>query len=244
MSQSNPPYSYRHPHPAVAVDVVIFTVREQRLEVLLIERGVEPYKGLWALPGGFVRIQEDLLAAAMRELKEETGVEGAYLRQVAAFGAPSRDPRERVISIAYFAILSAETIALKASTDAAAARWWPFPALPPLAFDHEEIVAAAHRALVEELSASLIAFQFLGDEFTLTELQQVHEAIRGEPLDKRNFRKWIAALGTVRPTGRVRRTGQHRPAEVFRIRPQVARRLRKAREVGYPVEDAGSAQAS
>ena len=217
VSQVRPTYSYRHPHPAVAVDVAIFTVREQRLEVLLVERGVEPYKGSWALPGGFVRIHEDLLAAAARELKEETGVEGAYLRQVGAFGAPGRDPRERVISIAYFAILSSETIALEASTDAAAAKWCPFTALPRLAFDHKEIVAAAHRALVDELSNSLIAFQFLGDEFTLTELQQVHEAIRGEPLDKRNFRKWIAAVGTVRATGRLRRAGQHRPAELYRI---------------------------
>ena len=235
MNQGRPAYSYRHPHPAVAVDIVVFTVREQRLEVLLIERGVEPYRGAWALPGGFVRIHEDLLAAAVRELKEETGVEGAYLRQVGAFGAPRRDPRERVISIAYFAILSSDAIALRASTDAAAAKWWPHASLPRLAFDHQEIIDAAHGALVDELSSSFIAFQFLGDEFTLTELQQVHEAIRGEALDKRNFRKWIAALGTVRATGRLRRAGQHRPAELYRIRAQVARRLAR---VGAPPQRA------
>jgi 8-oxo-dGTP diphosphatase len=224
MSQSGHMYSYRHPHPAVAVDIAIFTVRDQRLEVLLVERGVEPYKGLWALPGGFVRIHEDLLAAAVRELKEETGVEGAYLKQVGAFGAPHRDPRERVISIAYFAILSSDTIALKASTDAASAKWWPLASLPRLAFDHEQLIAAARRALVSELANSLIAFQFLNHEFTLTELQHVHEAIRGESLDKRNFRKWIATLGTVRAIGRLRRSGQHRPAELYRVRARASRR--------------------
>lgn len=217
MSQATP-YSYRHPHPAVAVDVVIFTVREHRLYVLLIQRGVEPYKGSWALPGGFVRIQEDLFSAAARELREETGLDGAYLQQVGAFGDPGRDPRERVISVAYFAILSSEAIALKAGTDAAAAHWWAFAELPPLGFDHKAIVAAAHRALVRELPNTWIAFQFLGEEFTLTELQQVHEAIQGEELDKRNFRKWIATLGSVRPTGRLRRSGQHRPAELYRAR--------------------------
>lgn len=240
MSRARPRYIYRHPHPAVAVDIVIFTVREQRLEVLLIERGVEPHKGSWALPGGFVRIAEDLLAAAVRELKEETGVEGAYLRQVGAFGTPNRDPRERVISIAYFAILSSYTSALKASTDAAAAKWWPFVALPRLAFDHEELLAAAHRALVDELSNSLIAFQFLAAEFTLTELQQVHEAIRNEPLDKRNFRKWMRALGTARPTGQFRHAGQHRPAELYRVRPHLARLLARSRT--HPERSYGSAR--
>jgi 8-oxo-dGTP diphosphatase len=211
-------YTYRHPHPAVAVDIVIFTVREQHLEVLLIERGVAPCKGSWALPGGFVRIQEDLPVAALRELREETGIETAYLQQVGAFGSPTRDPRERVISVAYFAILASETLSLQAGTDAKVACWWPFAALPALGFDHKEIILAAHGALIKDLPQSTIAFQFLSDEFTLTDLQRVHEAIRGEGLDKRNFRKWVSGLGTVRPTGRLRRSGSHRPAELFRLR--------------------------
>jgi 8-oxo-dGTP diphosphatase len=218
VNQGVPLHSYRHPHPAVAVDIAIFTVREGHLEVLLIERGVEPYKGAWSLPGGFVRISEDLPSAAARELKEETGIGGAYLRQVGAFGDPERDPRERVISVAYFAILSSDVITIKAGTDAAAARWWPFSELPPLGFDHKEIIASAHQALVNELPNSSVAFQFLGEEFTLSELQRVHEAIRGEGLDKRNFRKWVAALGAVRATGRLRRAGPHRPAELYRLR--------------------------
>jgi 8-oxo-dGTP diphosphatase len=212
------PYAYRHPHPAVTVDVVIFTVRVHRLELLLIKRGVQPFKGFWALPGGFVRSDEDLAAAAVRELREEAGIDGAFLQQVGAFGKPDRDPRERVISVAFYAVIPATALILTAGSDAAEARWWPFATLPQAAFDHKEIIAAAHSAVVDDLAHSSVAYQFLAPEFTLTELQQVHEAIRGHSLDKRNFRKWITALGTIRPSGRIRRGGPHRPAELFRLR--------------------------
>jgi 8-oxo-dGTP diphosphatase len=212
------PYAYRHPHPAVTVDVVIYTVRDHRLELLLIKRGVRPFKGSWALPGGFVRMDEDLAAAAARELSEEAGIDGAFLRQVGAFGKPDRDPRERVISVAFYAVIPATALILTAGSDAAEARWWPFAALPQTAFDHGEIIATAHAAVVEALPRSSIAYQFLPPEFTLTELQQVHEAIRAHSLDKRNFRKWITTLGTIRPSGRMRRGGPHRPAELFRLR--------------------------
>jgi 8-oxo-dGTP diphosphatase len=218
MSNQNQPYAYRHPHPAVSVDVAIFTVRDQRLELLLIKRGVQPFKGSWALPGGFVRMDEDLHAAATRELREEAGVDGAFLQQVGAIGKPDRDPRERVISVAFYAVIPPAALTLTAGTDAAEARWWPFAELPETAFDHKEIIAAAHRAVVEALPSSSVAYQFLPPEFTLTELQQVHEAIRGHALDKRNFRKWVTALGTIRASGRMRKGGAHRPAELFRLR--------------------------
>jgi 8-oxo-dGTP diphosphatase len=211
-------FSYRYPHPAVTVDLTIFTVQNERLELLLVKRGGEPFKGQWALPGGFVRINEDLSAAAARELQEETGISNTYLQQVAAFGKPDRDPRERVISVAFFAVISADQIALKAGSDAADARWWPIAKLPELAFDHDEIIAAAYRAAVEELPRSSMAFQFLKLEFTLTDLQQIHEAVQGKKLDKRNFRKWVLSLKILKATGRYSRNGRHRPAELFRLR--------------------------
>jgi 8-oxo-dGTP diphosphatase len=209
-------FSYKHPHPAVAADLAIFTLQANQLHVLLVERARDPFKGRWAFPGGFVRMHEDLPAAAARELEEETGVAGAYLEQVGAFGNPARDPRERVISIAFFAIIPSDTIHLKSGGDAAAARWWPINALPRLAFDHQEILEHARHRLRDKVRGSSIALRFLSPEFTLTELQQVHEAILGQELDKRNFRKWLTSLPYLRATGRMRRGGQHRPAELYR----------------------------
>jgi 8-oxo-dGTP diphosphatase len=210
------PFRYKHPHPAVAVDLVIFTLRDDRLQVLLIERGVEPFRGTWALPGGFMRMAEDLEHAARRELREETGLSQAYLEQVGAFGAPDRDPRERVISIAFFAIISADKLALQAGSDASAVAWHACAELPRLAFDHTDIIAAAKARLIDKINRTTLALQFLPPEFTLTELQRVFEAVRGEQLDKRNFRKWIEMLALMEPTGTFRRGGQHRPAALYR----------------------------
>lgn len=138
-------YCYEHPHPAVAVDVAVFRHRSTRLEVLLIRRGAAPFAGRWALPGGFVNIDEDLASAAARELAEETGLEIPELTQVGAFGAPERDPRERVVSVAYCCCVSADAAAPRAASDAAAAAWFDVASLPPLAFDHDEIIEAARR---------------------------------------------------------------------------------------------------
>jgi 8-oxo-dGTP diphosphatase len=209
-------FSYKYPHPAVAADLAIFTLDEGRLRMLLIQRARDPFKESWALPGGFVRIHEDLDAAAARELEEETGVAGAYLEQVGAFGNPARDPRERVISVAFFSIIPSDTLHLKSGGDAAAARWWPVNELPKLAFDHQEILEQARHRLRDKVRRSTIALRFLPPEFTLTELQQVHEAILGHTLDKRNFRKWLISVPYLRATGRMRRGGQHRPAELYR----------------------------
>lgn len=210
------PHRYKHPHPAVAVDVVIFTLLQDQLQLLLIQRGVEPHRGEWALPGGFVRIDEDLAEAAHRELREETGIGQAYLEQVAAFGNPKRDPRERVISVAYFAILSPEKVALRAGSDARAVAWHACASLPPVAFDHAQIIAAAKAKLADRISRTTVALEFLPTEFTLTELQQVFESVRGETIDKRNFRKWVNTLSFLKPTGRLRRGGQHRPAALYK----------------------------
>ena len=211
-------YTYRHPHPAVTTDIVIFTIRDSQLKLLLIKRGGEPYQGRWALPGGFVNLDEDLETAARRELEEETGVSAVYLEQLYTFGKPDRDPRERVITVAYYALIPSDQVRLQAATDAEAVGWFSFEELPPLAFDHDEIVAMAHQRLVAKLDYSTIAFQFLPREFTLSELQDVYEIIRREPVDKRNFRKQVLALGKLAETQRMKRDGAHRPARLYRVK--------------------------
>jgi 8-oxo-dGTP diphosphatase len=202
----------------VTTDIVIFTIREEKLELLLIKRKNEPYQGTWGLPGGFVNPDEDLDTCAKRELKEETGVTGVYLEQLYTFGNPKRDPRERVISVAYYALAPAERITLRAASDAADVDWFSLNKLPPLAFDHRRIVDKALDRLVSKLEYSTIALRFMPEKFTLSELQAVYEIIRGEPLDKRNFRKWVISLGRIEETGDERREGNHRPAKLYRAK--------------------------
>ena len=214
-------HQYKYPHPAVAVDLVIFTLRDHDLQVLLIERGVEPFRGGWALPGGFVRITEGLEEAAQRELREETGLSQSYLEQIGAFGHPDRDPRERVISIPYFAIISADKVALQAGSDARRVSWRAWGEIPTLAFDHREIIDAARSQLSEQMNRTTIALQFLAPEFTLTELQRVFEAVQGKSADKRNFRKWAESLSFIKATGKMRRGGQHRPAALYKTNSKV-----------------------
>ena len=214
----SPAFCYRYPHPAVSTDVVLFTIREQRLQLLLVRRANPPYAGMWALPGGFLDIDEDLDACALRELAEETGLQGVYLEQLYTFGAPARDPRERVISVTYYALVASDRLEPRAASDAAAVAWFPFDALPRLAFDHAEIIALAQRRLVAKLDYSTVAFQLVPDTFTLSELQRVYEILRQEPLDKRNFRKYILALDRIEETGALRRNGKHRPAREYRLK--------------------------
>jgi 8-oxo-dGTP diphosphatase len=184
----------------------------------LIRRAGAPYRGKWALPGGFVNMDESLDTAARRELEEETGVTGVYLEQLYTFGQPDRDPRERVITVAYYALVPSERLRLQAASDAEAVGWFSLDELPPLAFDHEQIVDMAYQRLVAKLDYSTIAFQFLADEFTLGELQAIYESILREDLDKRNFRKWALALDQVEETGGLRRDGAHRPARLYRLK--------------------------
>lgn len=211
-------YCFPHPNPAVTTDIVIFTIREEKLELLLIKRKNEPYQGSWGLPGGFVNPDEDLDTCAKRELKEETGVTGVYLEQLYTFGNPKRDPRERVISVGYYALAPADRITLRAASDAADVGWFSLNKLPPLAFDHRRIVDKALDRLVSKLEYSTIALRFMPEKFTLSELQAVYEIIRGEPLDKRNFRKWVISLGRIEETGDERRDGNHRPAKLYRAK--------------------------
>jgi 8-oxo-dGTP diphosphatase len=199
----------------VTVDVVIFTILDQRLHVLLVRRGVEPYAGSWAIPGGFVRDEESVEHAALRELREETGVSDVYLEQLYTFGEPGRDPRGRIISVAYYALIATDRAHLQAGTDTTEAQWWPVGALPQrLAFDHAHILNYALQRLRGKIEYTTVGFQLLPAEFTLSELQSVYEAILDRRLDKRNFRKKVEQLGVVQPLAR-RRTAGGRPAQLY-----------------------------
>lgn len=199
----------------VAVDIAIFTIRENALHVLLVKRGIDPYKGRWAIPGGFVHENESLEAAARRELVEETGVKDVFLEQLYTFGDPGRDPRGRVVTVAYYALVSADR-ALRAGTDAAEAAWFLAHEPPPLAFDHAKILATAIARLQGKLDYTTIGFELLPRKFTLTDLQRVYEAVLDRPLDKRNFRRRVAGL--VRPLRELRRGGR-RPARLYEFVP-------------------------
>ena len=160
-------YTYDYPHPAVTVDIVIFTIVDDDLKVLLIQRGIEPYEGMWALPGGFVGLDESLRRAAWRELKEETGVHAAFLEQLSAFGHPDRDPRERVITVAYYALIPSDRLELKAATDARKAELFSMSDLPELAFDHAKILRRAHQKVKAKIDEPIIALQLVPESFTL-----------------------------------------------------------------------------
>lgn len=213
----NKTYCYEYPHPAVTTDMVVFTIRDQQLKLLLIKRKLTPFKGKWALPGGFVALDEDIHECAERELAEETGVSGVYLEQLCTYGHPQRDPRERVITIAYYALIPSEKLEIRAATDASDVDWFGMDELPKLAFDHETIVQQAKQRLVTKLDYSTIAFQFLPAEFTLSEIQNIYEIILEAKMDKRNFRKWALALENIEETGDERREGAHRPAKLYRL---------------------------
>ncbi|MGD8590680.1 MAG: NUDIX domain-containing protein [Chromatiales bacterium] len=211
-------YCYTYPHPALTADVVLFCILQHSLQLLLIRRAAEPFQGMWALPGGFLEIDEDLETCAKRELEEETGIREVYLEQLYTFGKPNRDPRERIISVAYYALAQAEQLAPRPGSDAREVRWFALSDLPELAFDHAEIIAMAHQRLVAKLDYSNIAFQFMPETFTLSELQSVYEILLNRRLDKRNFRKRLLAQNLIQATGKYSRTGKHRPARLYRAR--------------------------
>jgi 8-oxo-dGTP diphosphatase len=213
------PYTYDYPRPAVTVDMILFAFQNDQLTVLLIRRTHDPFGGKWALPGGFVHETEDLIDAAQRELLEETNVSNVYLEQLFTFGEPNRDPRTRVITVAYFALLSAEEAAqqrIRSGDDAGDARWWNIYNLPELAFDHERILEYALQRLRWKLEWTALGFLLLPKAFTLSELQRVYETVLNEPLDKRNFRRKILAADVLEETGNMR-AGDHRPAKLYRF---------------------------
>lgn len=213
----------------MTVDIVIFTLREDCLQVLLIQRLESPFAGMWALPGGFVRINESLEAAAERELFEETGVERVYLEQLYTYGAPGRDPRGRVVTVAYFALIPSDALVRsEGGSDAGKAAWFRINELPELAFDHAEILAYALRRLRYKLEYTAVGFELLPEAFTLGELQRTYEMILGEKLDKRNFRRRILEAGIIEPIGQLR-GGEGRPARLYRYRPDAVAEVKTRR---------------
>jgi 8-oxo-dGTP diphosphatase len=204
--------------PRVAVDVVVFTIRERALEVLLVERRIPPFEGAWALPGGFVRPDESLDAAARRELREETGLEVRYLEQLYTFGEVHRDPTRRVVSVTYFALVDRAGLEPIAGSDAQGVAFVPLAARPRLAFDHDRIVALALQRLRYKTEYAPVAFQLLPPTFTLPELQAVYEVILDRDLDRRNFRRKVQSLGILEAAGERPAEGRGRPAKLHRFR--------------------------
>ncbi len=185
-------YSYKYPHPSVTTDCVIFGFDGSRLKVLLVERGVEPFKGKWALPGGFLRMDESAEQGALRELQEETGLKTAYIKQFHTFTDPDRDPRERVITIAYYALVRLQDVV--AGDDAARAEWFALDEVPSLAFDHDRILRTALQEIRRQIHFEPVGFELLPPEFTVKELQLLYEAILDVKFDRRNFYKKMQHL--------------------------------------------------
>jgi 8-oxo-dGTP diphosphatase len=210
-------FRYEYPRAALTVDCVVFGFDDGELKVLLIERGLAPFKGQWALPGGFVRVEETVDEAARRELAEETGLSGVFLEQLYTFGTLARDPRERVVSVAYFALVKRTEHPATGATDASDAAWYPVTRLPALAFDHAEIFKTALTRLRGKVRYEPIGFELLPEKFTLSQLQHLYEAVLQTRLDKRNFRKKILGPGLLHPLDEQATTGAHRPAQLFRF---------------------------
>ncbi len=206
-------YCYKYPHPAVTTDCVIFTFDDYRLKVLLIKRGIDPFKGRWAFPGGFLNINESAEAGALRELREETGLAMAFVEQLHTFSSVDRDPRERVISIAYYALVKHSEVA--GGDDAAEARWFALDEIPPLAFDHDYILRVAIARLREKIHFQPIGFELLPEKFTLKQLQTLYEAILNVKFDRRNFAKKMLHLGLLAPLNETVRNSPKRDSQLY-----------------------------
>ena len=220
----------KYERPSVTVDVVIFSILEEQLKVLLIRRKAWPFEGMWAIPGGFVQMDESLEAAAYRELAEETNVtrEQVYLEQLFTFGEPKRDPRTRVITVAYFALVGADQLDPQAADDADEVAWFSVYDLPSLAFDHAAILDYALTRLRYKLEYTAVGFQLLPEKFTLRELQDAYEIVLGTKLDKGNFRSKLRKTQVVEKVDGYRDTGG-RPARLYRFREDAVAEIKARR---------------
>lgn len=208
---------YEFPRAALTVDIVVFALDAEDLKVMLIERDLEPFAGRWALPGGFVRVDETLEEAARRELEEETGIANIYLEQLYTFGGVARDPRERVVTVAYYALVNLAGHHVQASTDARNAAWFGLGDLPGLAFDHEDILATALERLRGKLRYQPVGFELLPPKFALRQLQQLYEVVLDRELDKRNFRKKILSMEILVELNEIEKDVAHRAAKLYRF---------------------------
>ena len=210
--------SVDYEQPGITVDLVIFTVNKDKLKVMLAKRAEAPFLGCWSLPGGFLLVGESLEDAAFRVLKEKTGVKDVYLEQLYTFGKPDRDPRARVITVAYFALIPWENLDQPESERVANLTWSAVEQLPRLAFDHKEIVKYAVQRLRSKASYSNIVYGLMPEHFRLSELQKMYEIIIDDKLDKRNFRKRMLATGLLQQTGKKDLLGAHRPAMLYQFK--------------------------
>jgi 8-oxo-dGTP diphosphatase len=219
--------TYEYPRPALTVDAVVFGLDDEELKVLLIRRDLEPFQGKWALPGGFVRVEESLDDAVRRELQEETGIAQLFLEQLYTFGAVDRDPRERVVTVAYYALVKLSDHRIKAATDARDAAWFAVSEAKELAFDHDRILAAALERLKGKVRYQPIGFELLPPQFTLSQLQRLYETVLETPLDKRNFRKKILGMDFLVALDEVQKDVAHRAARLYRFDKKKYQHLQK-----------------
>lgn len=208
----------QYDHPAVTVDIVLFTIMDEDLKVLLVQRRIAPYEDFWSLPGGFVLMDESLEEAALRKLKEKTNVDEVYLEQLYTFGNIDRDPRARVITITYYALVSSERFTLKPSDSVSNVSWHSVYDLPELAFDHLSIVNYALERLRNKLGYTTVGSQLLLEKFTLPELCRVYEIILDRPIDKRNFRKKMAFMDVLEDTKETTQKFSKKPAKLYRFK--------------------------
>jgi len=228
-------FRYKHERPALTIDCVVFglDLKESALKVLLIERNLAPFKNMYALPGGFVQKKETIEAAAVRELKEETGIENVFLEQLYTFGEPGRDPRGWVVTVAYYALVSPEQHAIRAGSDAGSAAWISVQETPPLAFDHRRILDAALARLRGKVTYAPVGFELLPKRFTISQLQKLYEIILERELDSRNFRKKILSMNLLHELDEWQRDVPHRAARLYRFD---ARRYKQLTREGFNFE--------
>ncbi|VVB80053.1 ADP-ribose pyrophosphatase [uncultured archaeon] len=210
-----------YPKPAVTVDIVIFSVRDNDLQVLLVKRGVEPAKGMWALPGGFVKMDESLEDAAKRELEEETGLKDVYLEQLYTFGDPKRDSRGRVVTVSYMALVNSEEVNLHASTDTTDVKFFSVKKLANVAFDHKKIIEYGIKRLRWKFEYTAVAFSMLPEKFTMAQIQDLYELVFDKKFDKRNFAKKILSLDILKEEG-IKVDVSHRPPKLYSLKTKVS----------------------
>ncbi|MEM1227751.1 MAG: NUDIX domain-containing protein [Planctomycetota bacterium] len=220
-------YAYDFPRAALTVDCVVFGLDDTDLKVMLIQRDLAPFRGKWALPGGFVRVDESLENAARRELQEETGLEKVFLEQLYTYGDVKRDPRERVVTVAWYALVRLSDHRVMAATDARDAAWFGLHDLPKLAFDHDRILRAAHQRLQGKVRYEPIGFELLPKKFTLTQLQKLYEIVLDREIDKRNFRKKILRMDVLHELDEVETDVAHRAARLYRFNQRRYREMAK-----------------
>jgi len=218
-------HNYKFPRAALTVDCVVFGLDDEDLKVLLIQRDLEPFAGKWALPGGFVHVDETLDQAARRELQEEAGLTKVFLEQLYTFGDLNRDPRERVVTVAYYSLVNIRDHRVQSATDARNAAWFPVLDMPTLCFDHKKIVKMALQRLKGKVRYQPIGFELLPAKFTLTQLQHLYETILERELDKRNFRRKVLGMDFLEETDEIEQDVAHRAARLYRFNEAKYRKL-------------------